>query len=147
MPAASAGNSICPPQWLHSPLRYFVPATVKNLPLLQCFLRLASPCNSCNPRNLYSCFLSAACQNARNLRLAFSVHYVIDTGMSSDNKHTPPPSDFCADCSGHAPRLEDQFVTRRQFLQKAGMGFGALSAAALFGETLFGGGQAQAIEQ
>ena len=30
--------------------------------------------------------------------------------------------------------LEDHFLTRRQFLQRAGMGFGALSLAALFGE-------------
>src|SRR6476646_6667401 len=67
--------------------------------------------------------------------------------MSSDNKHIPPSSDSCSDCSGHEPRLEDHFVTRRQFLQKAGMGFGALSAAALFGESLFGGTQAHAIEQ
>ena len=33
--------------------------------------------------------------------------------------------------------LEDSFTTRRQFLQRAGMGFGALSLAALFGEGLF----------
>jgi hypothetical protein len=32
--------------------------------------------------------------------------------------------------------LEDNFLTRRQFLQRAGMGFGALSLAALFGEGL-----------
>jgi len=37
----------------------------------------------------------------------------------------------------HAIRLEDHFLTRRQFLQRAGMGFGALSLAALFGNELF----------
>ncbi|MEI6075115.1 MAG: DUF1501 domain-containing protein [Verrucomicrobiota bacterium] len=36
----------------------------------------------------------------------------------------------------HAIHLEDHFLTRRQFLQRAGMGFGALSLAALFGEGL-----------
>jgi len=38
----------------------------------------------------------------------------------------------------HSARLEDYFLTRRQFLQRAGMGFGALSLAALFGEGFFG---------
>ncbi|HEX7653664.1 MAG TPA: DUF1501 domain-containing protein, partial [Verrucomicrobiae bacterium] len=33
--------------------------------------------------------------------------------------------------------LEDHFLTRRQFLQRAGMGFGALSLAALFGQGMF----------
>ena len=33
--------------------------------------------------------------------------------------------------------LEDHFLTRRQFLQRAGMGFGALSLATLLGEGLF----------
>lgn len=37
---------------------------------------------------------------------------------------------------GHAPRLEDLFVTRRQFLQRAGMGFGLLGLATL-GKDLF----------
>src|SRR5438874_1841129 len=36
----------------------------------------------------------------------------------------------------HSPRLEDLFVTRRQFLQRCGMGFGALSLAALLGESI-----------
>src|ERR1019366_3527412 len=36
----------------------------------------------------------------------------------------------------HSARLEDHFLTRRQFLNRAGMGFGALSLAALFGEGL-----------
>src|SRR5215472_5495794 len=39
----------------------------------------------------------------------------------------------------HSARLEDLFVTRRQFLQRAGMGFGALSLATLLGEELLGG--------
>src|SRR5438067_1200113 len=38
----------------------------------------------------------------------------------------------------HFPKVEDFFLTRRQFLQRAGMGFGALSLAALLGEELFG---------
>jgi hypothetical protein len=45
----------------------------------------------------------------------------------------------------HSARLEDHFLTRRQFLQRAGMGFGALSLAALFGQDLFGT-KAQAME-
>ena len=45
----------------------------------------------------------------------------------------------------HSARLEDRFLTRRQFLQRAGMGFGALSAAALFGGELFAP-SAQAME-
>jgi hypothetical protein len=35
--------------------------------------------------------------------------------------------------SHHAPRLEDRFLTRRQFLDRAGMGFGALGLASLLG--------------
>src|SRR5256885_2337095 len=57
--------------------------------------------------------------------------------MSSDNKQ------IC----DHRPRLQDYFVTRRQFLQRAGMGFGALGLAALFGEDIFGGSNASAAEQ
>src|SRR5881628_1339251 len=38
----------------------------------------------------------------------------------------------------HSARLDDFFISRRQFLQRAGMGFGALSLAALLGEELFG---------
>src|SRR5690349_14903170 len=34
----------------------------------------------------------------------------------------------------HTPRLEDLFVTRRQFLQRAGMGLGMLGLATLLGE-------------
>src|SRR5258708_6907180 len=46
--------------------------------------------------------------------------------MSADNKYI----------RDHAPRIEDLFITRRQFLQRAGMGFGALSLAAMLGEDL-----------
>src|SRR4051812_13004549 len=35
----------------------------------------------------------------------------------------------------HAPRLEDAFLTRREALQRTGMGMGALSLAMLLGET------------
>src|SRR5580658_701890 len=45
----------------------------------------------------------------------------------------------------HSIHLEDHFLTRRQFLQRAGMGFGALSLAALFGNELFAP-SAQAME-
>ena len=48
--------------------------------------------------------------------------------MSSENKYIRE----------HLPRVQDFFVTRRQFLQRAGMGFGALSLAALLGEELLG---------
>ena len=37
----------------------------------------------------------------------------------------------------HSAKLSDHFLTRRQFLNRAGMGFGALGLAALFGEGLF----------
>src|SRR4051794_8484964 len=37
--------------------------------------------------------------------------------------------------SHHRPRLEDAFLTRRQFLRRCGMGMGALSLAAVLGET------------
>lgn len=37
--------------------------------------------------------------------------------------------------SAHRPRIEDLFLTRRDFLSRCGMGMGALSLAALFGET------------
>ena len=37
--------------------------------------------------------------------------------------------------SHHKPNLRDAFLTRRDFLSKCGMGMGALSLAALFGET------------
>jgi len=53
--------------------------------------------------------------------------------MSTDNK-------FIRE---HSASLRDHFVTRRQFLQRAGMGFGALSLTALLGES-FGGTSASA---
>ena len=40
--------------------------------------------------------------------------------------------------SEHSARLADHFLTRRQFLQRAGMGFGALSLAGLLGPELLG---------
>jgi len=40
--------------------------------------------------------------------------------------------------SEHSIQLEDHFLTRRQFLQRAGMGFGALSLAGLLGPELLG---------
>jgi hypothetical protein len=46
--------------------------------------------------------------------------------MSTDNK-------FIRE---HSASLRDHFVTRRQFLQRAGIGFGALSLATLLGESL-----------
>ena len=64
----------------------------------------------------------------RNLTLPIGVRYGIDTAMSTDNKYI----------RGHLPKLEDFFITRRQFLQRAGMGFGALGLAAMLGEELFG---------
>src|ERR1700739_2219652 len=48
--------------------------------------------------------------------------------------------------SEHSVHLEDHFLTRRQFLQRAGMGFGALSLASLLGEGLFSTVQAQEAE-
>src|ERR1044071_9831805 len=57
--------------------------------------------------------------------------------MSTDNKNI----------ADHASRLEDHFVTRRSFLQRAEKGFGALSMAALFGEDIFGWSNASAAEQ
>lgn len=40
---------------------------------------------------------------------------------------------------GHGPRLEDYFLTRRQWLCRAGMGFGALGLASILGEDFFSG--------
>ncbi|HVV72222.1 MAG TPA: DUF1501 domain-containing protein [Verrucomicrobiae bacterium] len=45
----------------------------------------------------------------------------------------------------HTARLEDRFITRRQFLQRAGMGFGMLGLATLLGESL-PGSNARAVE-
>src|ERR1051325_11429059 len=69
-------------------------------------------------------FLASKLPLKRNPMLKISVFDVIDTSMSTTNK-------FIRE---HSARLEDVFVTRRQFLQRAGMGFGALSLAALLGE-------------
>ena len=38
----------------------------------------------------------------------------------------------------HAPRLEDRFLTRRDFLQRCGIGFGALGLTAMLGPQLLG---------
>jgi hypothetical protein len=46
----------------------------------------------------------------------------------------------------HSARPADFFLTRRQFLQRAGMGFGALSLASLLGEDVFLGSHACAVE-
>lgn len=46
----------------------------------------------------------------------------------------------------HTPRLEDLVFTRRQFLNRCGMGFGALSLAALFGQEFFAGSNALAAD-
>src|SRR5689334_17490557 len=48
--------------------------------------------------------------------------------MSTDNK-------FIRE---HSASLKELFITRRQFLQRAGMGFGALSLATLLGHTIGG---------
>ncbi len=48
--------------------------------------------------------------------------------MSTDNKHI----------RDHEPRLEDLFVTRRQFLQRTGLGLGMLGLATLLGEEFLG---------
>lgn len=47
--------------------------------------------------------------------------------MNAYDKHKQEPT----------ARLADYFLTRRQFLNRAGMGFGALGLAALFGEGVF----------
>ena len=39
----------------------------------------------------------------------------------------------------HQPRLEDRFLTRRDFLGRCGMGFGMLGLAQLLGPNLFAG--------
>ena len=52
----------------------------------------------------------------------------------------------CSDPGHHAPRLEDNFVTRRQFLTRAGAGFGALSLTALLGKGFFESSAASAGE-
>ena len=74
-------------------------------------------------------------QRKRNLTLVFRVCYAIDTVMSAENKYLEE----------HLPKTEDFFITRRQFLQRAGMGLGALSLATLLGKELIGR-KAKAIE-
>src|SRR5437660_401696 len=73
-------------------------------------------------------FLASKLPLKRNPMPKISVFDVIDTSMSTTNK-------FIRE---HSAGLEDLFVTRRQFLQRAGMGFGALSLAALLGEEMLG---------
>jgi Protein of unknown function (DUF1501) len=42
----------------------------------------------------------------------------------------------------HRPKLEDRFLTRRDFLCRCGMGFGMLSLANLLGPEMLGAGPA-----
>src|SRR5277367_3230403 len=49
-------------------------------------------------------------------------------------------------CGGHGPQPGDTFLTRRQFLGRCGMGFGALSLAGLTGMGLLPGGRAAAAD-
>ena len=44
--------------------------------------------------------------------------------MNADDKHKQE----------HSAQLKDYFLSRRQFLNRVGMGFGALGLAAMFGE-------------
>ena len=44
----------------------------------------------------------------------------------------------------HSAKIEDYFLTRRQFLHRAGMGFGALSLAALLGDDFLSSAKAAA---
>ena len=44
----------------------------------------------------------------------------------------------------HTPRIEDLVITRRQFLNRCGMGFGGMSLAALLGQQFFAGSEAVA---
>ena len=48
--------------------------------------------------------------------------------------------------SQHFPKPQDRILTRRQFLQRSGMGFGALSLAALLNENLFGAAASRGSE-
>jgi Protein of unknown function (DUF1501) len=54
-----------------------------------------------------------------------------------------PPNKYIEE---HSAKLEDCFLTRRQFLRRAGMGFGALSLASLLGENFFGNSTAHASD-
>jgi hypothetical protein len=49
-------------------------------------------------------------------------------------------------CGGHGPQMGDSFLTRRKFLARCGMGFGALSLAGLTGMGLLPGGNADAAD-
>ena len=64
--------------------------------------------------------------DARNHWLAGFVLYDIVETMKATNKYL----------AEHSAKPEDFFLTRRKFLQRAGMGFGALSLAALMGDSL-----------
>src|SRR5436190_2813795 len=70
--------------------------------------------------------LASNLQFRRNHALDFNVFCDIDTVMSTGNKYIQE----------HSARLQDLFITRRQFLQRAGMGFGMLGLAAMLGEEL-----------
>jgi hypothetical protein len=65
-------------------------------------------------------------QIKRNHQLDSNVFCDIDTVMSTGNKYIQE----------HSARLEDLFITRRQFLQRAGMGLGMLGLTALLSEEL-----------
>ena len=65
-------------------------------------------------------------QIRRNHQLDSNVFCDIDTVMSTGNKYIQE----------HSARLEDLFITRRQFLQRAGMGLGMLGLTALLSEEL-----------
>ena len=54
----------------------------------------------------------------------------------------PSPSCSCASHRGGAPSLDDIIFTRRDFLMRTGLGFGALSLAAFFGLNPFQAGAA-----
>src|ERR1041385_3466098 len=72
----------------------------------------------------------------RNLVLAGIVLNDIVEPINATNKYI----------AEHSAKTEDFFLTRRKFLQRAGMGFGALSLAALMGENLFSPSQAVAAD-
>jgi hypothetical protein len=80
----------------------------------------------------FSHLLAFILQSWRNLTSAGSVCCDIDAFMSTRNKYL----------QGHEPRLDHHFVTRRQFLQRAGMGFGLLGLAAMLAEEALGSGVA-----
>lgn len=79
-------------------------------------------------KKLGSHFLASNLQFKRNQTPVCFVLSDIDTVMNGDNKYIRE----------HVPQLEDLFLTRRQFLQRAGMGLGMLGLAAMVGEQLVG---------